>query len=128
MDSLLNFPVRMYKGLLTYFSPFFLGGVHAPCPFYNFPSCSLLFSIFCPLLLSRFFPAPFSFFCAPCSFFIFPLAPCSFFKFSTDPCSFLPFLVLLAPGLHLSAPLPILRLAPCSFVSNRACSLLRDYP
>ncbi len=93
-----------------------LGGVHAPCSFYNLPSCSLLLSIFCPLLLFCFFPAPFSFFCFPCSFLIFPLAPCSFFKLSTAPCSFLPFLVLLAPGLHLSAP--------CSFTYSTACFLL----
>ncbi len=93
-----------------------LGGVHAPCSFYNFPSCPLLLSIFCPLLLFHLFPAHFSFFCAPCSFSIFPPAPCSFFKFSTAPCSFLPFLVLLARGLHLSAS--------CSFTYSTACSLL----
>ncbi len=89
--------------------------------------CSLLLLQF-PILL----PAPFNFLpfapflLFPCSFFIslcslplFNFSSCSmllFFKFSTTPCSFLPSWVLLAPGLHLSAP--------CSFIYSLACSLL----
>ncbi len=107
-------------------------GVHAPCSFYNFPACSLLLSIFCPLLLFRFFPAPFPFFCAPCSFLIFPLAPCSFFQIFH--CSMLLFTIFGAPcsritlvcslllylfyGLLL-APLCQIGLAPCSGITPK---------
>ncbi len=114
-----------------------LGGVHAPCSLYNFPSCSLLLSIFCPLLLFRFFPAPFSFFL--CSLLLFNFSSCSMLLFQTFHCSLLLFtifgaacsritlvcslLLYLFYGLLL-APLCQIRLAPCSGITPNGGSLV----
>ena len=119
--------LKKYFKAMFFFSIFepLLRGVHAPCSFHNFPPCSLLLSNFGPLL---------PFHLCPCSFFIFLccllpfsssscskifFAPCSFLECSSAP---LAFLVLLAPGVIiclLHAPLPILWLAPCTFVISR---------
>ncbi len=68
------------------------------------------------------------------------MLPASFSFFLLLHAPFSNFPLLHAPSYHfwfsllqdytclLPAPLPILRLAPCSFVSNRPCSLLWDYP
>ena len=61
----------------------------------------LLNFFFCSFLYFHRFYAPFRIFCAPCSRIIIWL---------------------------LLATFPILRLAPCSFVPNKVCSLLQDYP
>ncbi len=58
---------------------------------------------------------------------------CSMFFFRISLCSMLLFIIFCAPcsrtiNFLLPAPPPILWLAPCSFVSNRPCSLLGDYP
>ena len=100
-----------------------------PYSFQYFASCSFLTLFLAPfsfLVLH----APFYFFLLLLDFF---LLPASFSKeFCSAPCSYLSFLLLVAPGLPfiqlLPASLSISLLAPCSFVSHRACSLLRDYP
>ena len=51
------------------------GKVHAPCSFHNFTPCSLLLSVFCPLLL--FHPFLFSFFIFLCSLLLFNYSSCS---------------------------------------------------
>ncbi len=101
----------------------------------------------CPLAPCSFHIfAPCSFLTFSCSFFIFP---CSLLLFHFSSCSWI-FVLLHAPFWNFSlfhvpfssycapcsrsticllpAPFSILGLAPCSFVPNRACFLLRDYP
>ena len=89
----------------------------APCSFQFFAPCSFL----------TLFHAHFSFFFTPCSFLIFFLAPgffsCSMLLIRIFLCSMLLFVIFGAPcyGIIiclLPAPLPILWLAPSSFVSN----------
>ena len=90
-------------------------------PFRKFPLAPCSFQFLHPLLLFNDFPAPFSAFCAPCSFFIFLLAPgfviLLYAPFCNFPLLHAPFhnFVLLAPGLPL--------FAPCSFTYFAACSL-----
>ncbi len=108
-------------------------GVHAPCSFHNFPPCSPLLSISCPLLLFHFFPC--SLFRFLCSLLLFNFCSCSriffllfvpFWNFLLLYAPFLYFLVLLAPGLSFVCSLLLflfysLLLAPL-------CQIRLDYP
>ncbi len=97
----------------------------APCSFLFFAPCSF-FTVFLLLFHFSVLPSPFSFFLSLQDLFLL----CSFFlnKFPLLYVPFLNFWCSLLEDYHLSAPLPILWHAPCSFVSNRACSMLQDYP
>ena len=132
------------QGLLTVTKPYWPGpkiepllgggGVHAPfaispllpAPF-NFPPfapfslfhCSF-FIFLCSMVLFNFSSYSRMFFMSHTPFWNFPLLHAPFYHFGA-PCTRI--IICLLP-----APLPILWLAPCSFESNRACSLLQDYP
>ena len=99
-------------------------GISAPCYLHNFPSCSLLFQIFHPLLFLNIFLASFSFSGALRSFFIILLH--KFFSlidpFQNFPLLHAPFRNFLCSLLQeycLSAPCSFTYLPACSFLSNK---------
>ncbi len=100
-------------------------------PFIISLPCALLLSIFCALLLFDIFSC--SFFIFLCSLHLFEFSSCFMLLYRIFLCSSTLFIIFGVPyskiiSCLLPAPLPILWLAPCSFVSNWASSLLRDYP
>ena len=92
-------------------------GVNDPCSLYKFPSCLLLLSLFCRLLLFHFFP---------CSFLICRCSPLLFFVLLHDIFLAPFFLCSMLPFYHFWCSLlqDYLFSAPCSFTDFTACSLL----